>query len=138
MNTIHLLTLTFAASLVAAAETNLITDIRVGLSPFYSDSDRSRVRQALTKFTLDAPPGTRVTCDDAYNLETIAVLTVPALRFDSPGNRARILAEPLAALTVWFGRTNAPAAPAEVRSSAALRVPELLQQVSVQGSDHAR
>jgi hypothetical protein len=133
-----LLTLITLPSLLAVGQSTNISEIHVALSPLYAGADKENIHDRLTRFILEAPPGSRITCDDAYNLQSIAVFTVPALRFDSRANRARTLAGPLAALGLWFAKTNNPGAPGDLRGSALLRVPEWLQQVSVQGSDLAR
>src|SRR5207247_8064232 len=104
--------------------------------PFLSESDAQRVRQKLVTYVLEAPPGCYVRLDDAYNLRTITALEIGRLKFDSPANRARQLARPLAALSQWFGDTKGTAVPAELKGSGALRAPEWLRQISAEAVDH--
>jgi len=126
-----------AVSVGFGAQTNdPILRMEVGLSPFYPSRDATRVHEAVVQLVLRAAPKSVVTIHDAWHLRVITRAEVPALRFDTPGARVRLLREPLGALSAWFkGSTNPPAA---LKDSGALKVPQWIDQISVQGGEEPR
>ena len=114
-----------------------VTTLNIGLSPFYSVSDNKRVRDSLINFVLGpTPAGTRISIQDAYALQSVAELTLPNLgaKYDSPTSRARVLQAPLASLVGWFNQQLNTPARAELKNTAAVRVPEWMDQLSAQSS----
>ncbi len=127
--------------LIGLGQTNVVQDFRFGLSPFYREADCQKVRQKLMRFILEAPLGSRIAVDDAYNLQSIAIFDVPSstkLRFDSPANRSRLLAQPLASLTRWFTQSvRSSDTNRDLKETAALKVPEWLGLMSSQPAKEA-
>lgn len=124
-----------ASWLTAPAGVQAMTDIHIGLSPYYPAEETKVIRRRLGQFMLESTPGTTVTVADAYALTEIARFQIPKLNFDSPEERARQMSESFAKLAKWFDQSARGEPVALLKNSSALRIPEFLQAVSGQAPD---
>lgn len=129
-----ILTSSITISALAAETTNNVSTLVLGVSPFYSAPASAEIEYNIKKFALDAPKGSKIRVDDAFNLRTIVDLSPPTLRYDSPANRMRFLVPSFAKLSQWFAQTRRNATSAELTNSALLRVPEFLDFLASSGS----
>lgn len=116
----------------------VITNFAIGLSPIYSTSASTEIEHNVKKFILDAPKGSRIRLDDAFSLKTITAFSVPNLNYDSPANRARLLAPVFAKVTQWFAEARASGESSTITNSALLRVPEYLDFIAGNGGGQPR
>ena len=133
MKPIALIVITIAAAVAALAATPVPPpEIVFALSPFQPPADRTNQEALLQRFLLrDRPPSTRVTIWDAWELKVLCDVPAAPLAFDSPAARAPRLVPAFAALRQWATRTGVPGAPAGMENSAAIKLPEWLDSVSL-------
>lgn len=125
----ELLLLTLAATLATIGRS--APAVHVVVSPWSSIAERTREQEALRTFALkQAPGGTRLKLWDGWSRELLASGTVPELRYDAPAARAQqpALAAWLRALKTWAG--TPPPADARLANSAALRPPEIADELT--------
>ena len=127
MKTKTLLSLVIAtASVLSDASAGSLTNFAIGLSPAYVSQESEQIERIVKKFVLDAPMGSQIRLDDAFNLRSIAAFNVQSVRFDSPANRVRALSTQFSALMQWFKEARNRAQTSGISNFAALRVPEYL------------
>lgn len=134
--TLALSVLTLFTLPLRAAEPARPSEVLVGLSPFYTLDQRVAASEALVRLILQGlPRATQVSVWDAWNLTSVVTFTVPSeakLKYDSPQARVqqREIALALGGLKRWFdANTNAPVL-RELSHTAALKIPEWLQEAS--------
>lgn len=135
MKTTSLLSLavvtTAIVSNVAAAS---LTNFAIGLAPTYAAQESEQIERSVKKFVLDAPMGSRIRIDDAFNLRSIVTFSVPVVRYDSPANRVRMLSAQFGALIQWFKEARSAVQSSALSNVVALRVPEYLDFVAAEGN----
>jgi hypothetical protein len=114
----------------ADGSTNISTDFTIGLSPFLSTTESERVERRVKVFVLDAPRGSRIRCDDGFNLQSIVSFTLRDSQFDSPATRMRTFKDSFVRLSKWFRESRANSVSAELTNSGSLRIPEYLDFVA--------
>jgi len=130
---ILILSVGFFALFATAAAPESSQEIIVGVSPFQPAAERAKQQALLQRFVVaDAPNGSRVVVWDAWELRVICDLQLPALRFDSPAARAPRVAPALGALKQWFASLDGSQAPAGLKDTGAIRVPEWLHAATAQ------
>lgn len=123
----------FSAWLASAAAPGQANEIVIGLSPFQPAAERTKQQALLQRFVVtDAPNGSRVVVWDAWQLRVICDAQLPILAYDTPAARAPRVAPALAALKQWFAGLDGGQAPAGVKDTGAIKVPEWLQAASAQ------
>ena len=138
MKSIALTVTTIAIAAVAATPTPP-PEIVFALSPFQPPGDRTNQEAMLQRFLLrDRPQSTRVTIWDAWELKILCDLPAAPLAFDSPAARAPRLVPAFAALRQWATRNGVPGAPAGMENSAAIKLPEWLESVSLKPATSGR
>lgn len=115
-----------------------IKDYVIGLSPHYKSEERQQIERSVRDFVLSAAKGSRIRCDDAFNLQTISVFSVPDLEFDSPALRMRAIASPLLALSQWFKKSTTGGPVTVLSRPGQLHVPEYLDFVAGTGNSEER
>jgi hypothetical protein len=107
-----------------------LNSVHIGISPYQGAEESKVIRRHIGQFILEGSPNTTVVVYDAYALTEIAQFQIPQLRFDSPEERARRLAEPFAKLAEWYNRrANKQLSPVLI-DSGAIKIPEFLQFLS--------
>jgi len=104
--------------------------IQVVVSPWTTPAQRIKEQQQIRAFILRrAPAGTNLELWDGWSLETLGEATIPALRYDNAAARAqnRDLARLLAGLKKWAETPQED--DVSLAGTAALRAPELLQEI---------
>ena len=118
-------TTAFAAAPEASREISII------VSPFQPLAERAQQQTMLQKFILaDAPNGAHVVVWDGWALTVVCDAQLPRLAYDSVNARAPRVAAPLATLGRWYASLDGLPAPAGLKDSSAIRVPEGLAAVT--------
>jgi hypothetical protein len=111
-----------------------LNSVNIGISPYQGADESKVVRRHMGQFVLESQPNTTIIVYDAYALTEIARFQIPQLRFDSPEERARRLAEPFSKLAEWYKQRATKEVSPLLNGSGAMRIPEFLQLLSQQRS----
>jgi hypothetical protein len=115
-----------------AAPTEPVKEIVIGLSPFQPAAQHESEQTLLRNYLLTGcPKGMHVVAVDGWNLTNIFDLQLPAFTFDSSAARAPKVLPALDALARWFHGCASNQPPIELKETAAIKVPQFIQKVSV-------
>jgi hypothetical protein len=115
------------------------TEVTVILSPFLPEVERTKLQAALIKFALvDCPNGARFTVYDGWELKVVADVQLPRLNYDSPRARATRAEAALSSLKQWLAWLEPVQAPAKLRGSYAVKIPESLYAVTARPAENTR
>ena len=120
-----------ACFIALAAPAEAPEEINIGLSPLQPAAERTKQQCLLQRFLLSqCPTSTRVVIWDAWQLQVLCDIPPFQLAYDSPAARAPRLAPALAAIVRWSVALPASQTPANLKDSAAVKLPEWLEAVA--------
>jgi hypothetical protein len=104
----------------------------VGISPFLNSSVKDTVYRRLVQLIIeDVPLDSRVEIFDAYNLQSIAQVSIPNLKvFQSPKTRANQFASAIGGIRQFLARDNPKPAGPKPGFEGAIRLPQFFDFLS--------